>query len=79
MAMASAFESYMLSEKSGDIMLIKITVRSTTSRDKVTNEAECRKETDITNCVAAVLMSFRALYPDNPPFEWKLSVEKAIP
>ena len=58
-------------------MLIRITVRSTITQEEVTTEAECQKEGDVNNGVAALLKSFRVRFPENPPFEWKLSVEKA--
>jgi hypothetical protein len=58
-------------------MQIKIVVQSTASDAKWISEGECEKEGDIENGIKAALSAFRSQNPNNPPFEWKLSVGKA--
>jgi hypothetical protein len=67
----------MLTEKHGGIMLVKITIRSTVINAEFSTEGECQKEGDVKNGIEAALNNFRSQHPSNPPFEWKLSVEKA--
>lgn len=58
-------------------MQISITVRSTVSGAQWVSVGECENEDGVQRGIAAAFAAFRSQHPKNPPFEWKLTVEKA--
>jgi hypothetical protein len=58
-------------------MKVKIRIRSTTGDAEAIDTVECAREGDVQAAVASALSTFRVLHPNNPPFSWILSVEKA--
>ena len=57
-------------------MRIRITVSSTMNNGELVSINECEEEGDLKNAISAILDSFRAQFPQTPPFEWRLNVEK---